>query len=284
MAVTGALRTAQRSAVASGAGLSSPVEPAPGARSPSRRAPSKTTPRVASTVTISPSRSLRVASPVPTTHGMPSSRETIAAWQVMPPESVTIAAARRISGSQSGEVMCVTSTSPSPRLAASVERGEHARGAAGAAGRPAEAAQQHRLRLRLLAMPWRRTPRLVVQRGDRAALQHPQRAVGVERPLGVLRSAVVLLDAPAELGDGDDLLVGEHRPQRLLLGEGALTGAAVGGVLDDQLLAVDLTAADRERRLLHHVAVRRDRAGDDGLAETEGALDHELVALRRWRG
>ena len=31
----------------------------------------------------------------------------------MPPESVTIAAALRISGTQSGAVMCVTSTSPS---------------------------------------------------------------------------------------------------------------------------------------------------------------------------
>ena len=44
---------------------------------------------------------------------MPSSRETIAAWQVIPPESVTIAAARRIRGTQSGAVMWVTSTSPS---------------------------------------------------------------------------------------------------------------------------------------------------------------------------
>ena len=61
----------------------------------------------------------RWPSPVPTTQGTPSSRETIAAWQVMPPESVTIAAARRISGTQSGAVMCATSTSPpsrSPRL------------------------------------------------------------------------------------------------------------------------------------------------------------------------
>jgi hypothetical protein len=49
---------------------------------------------------------------VPTTQGIASSRETMAAWHVMPPESVTIAAARRISGTQSGAVMCVTSTSP----------------------------------------------------------------------------------------------------------------------------------------------------------------------------
>ena len=165
-----------------------------------------------------------------------------------------------------------------------VERGEHARGAAGAAGRAAQTAQQHGLRLRRLAGGGRcgRCGGVrgdVVQGGDRAALQHPQRAVGVERPLGVLREAVVLLDAPAELGDRDDLVVAEHRPQRLLLGEGALNGAAVGGVLDHEILVVDLAAADRERGLLDDVAVGRDRARDDRLAEAEGALDDELVAL-----
>ncbi len=56
---------------------------------------------------------------MPTTQGIPSSRETIAAWQVIPPESVTIAAALRISGTQSGAVMWVTRTSPSTSSAAS---------------------------------------------------------------------------------------------------------------------------------------------------------------------
>jgi len=50
---------------------------------------------------------------VPTTHGTPSSRDTIAAWQVMPPPSVIRAAARRIAGTQSGLVIAATSTSPS---------------------------------------------------------------------------------------------------------------------------------------------------------------------------
>ena len=40
----------------------------------------------------------------------------IAAWQVRPPRLVTIAAARFITGSQSGSVMSVTSTSPSADL------------------------------------------------------------------------------------------------------------------------------------------------------------------------
>ena len=42
--------------------------------------------------------------PVPTTAGMPSSRATIAAWQVLPPLSVTIAEAILMIGSQSGSV------------------------------------------------------------------------------------------------------------------------------------------------------------------------------------
>ncbi len=59
-----------------------------------------------------PSTSTCVASPQPTTAGMPSSRAMIAAWQVRPPRLVTIAAARFITGSQSGSVMSATSTSP----------------------------------------------------------------------------------------------------------------------------------------------------------------------------
>ena len=50
---------------------------------------------------------------VPTTAGRPSSRLTMAAWQVRPPRLVTIAAAIFIVGSQSGSVLSVTSTSPS---------------------------------------------------------------------------------------------------------------------------------------------------------------------------
>ena len=46
---------------------------------PAGEDPSITVPCVASTVTSSPSRNRLVASPVPTTHGIPSSRETIAA-------------------------------------------------------------------------------------------------------------------------------------------------------------------------------------------------------------
>jgi len=50
--------------------------------------------------------------PVPTTAVMPSSRAIIAAWQVRPPLSVTIAAAIFITGSQSGAVIFETRISP----------------------------------------------------------------------------------------------------------------------------------------------------------------------------
>ena len=49
---------------------------------------------------------------MPTTAGIPSSRAMIAAWQVRPPRSVTMALARFMIGSQSGSVMSATSTSP----------------------------------------------------------------------------------------------------------------------------------------------------------------------------
>src|SRR6202042_3672469 len=44
--------------------------------------------------------------------GMPSSRAMMAAWQVRPPRLVTMAAARFMTGSQSGSVMSATKTSP----------------------------------------------------------------------------------------------------------------------------------------------------------------------------
>ena len=67
---------------------------------------------VVSTVIVSPVLIFLVAFPEPTIAGMPSSRETIAACEVLPPLSVTIAAAIFIIGSQSGSVISVIKTSP----------------------------------------------------------------------------------------------------------------------------------------------------------------------------
>ena len=61
---------------------------------------------------MSPVLSAVVALSAPTTAGMPSSRATMAAWQVRPPRLVTTAPAVFITGSQSGVVVSATSTSP----------------------------------------------------------------------------------------------------------------------------------------------------------------------------
>ena len=65
-----------------------------------------------STVISLPCLSILVAFLVPTTQGIPSSLEIIAAWQVLPPVFVTIALACFIIGTQSGSVISVTSTLP----------------------------------------------------------------------------------------------------------------------------------------------------------------------------
>jgi len=51
--------------------------------------------------------------------GTPSSRETMAAWEVIPPSSVRIPADRFIAGTMSGAVISVTITSPSSIRSAS---------------------------------------------------------------------------------------------------------------------------------------------------------------------
>src|SRR3989338_2163026 len=71
-----------------------------------------TVPLSASTSTRSPFFNTLVAIWVHTTQGILSSREIIAAWQVMPPSSVTIAAAWRISGTMLVVVMLVTTILP----------------------------------------------------------------------------------------------------------------------------------------------------------------------------
>jgi len=79
------------------------------------RIPSYTSPSSPSaqlTVISLPVSSTSVALPAPTTAGIPSSRLTIAAWQVLPPLFVTIAAAVFITGSQSGVVVSATRISP----------------------------------------------------------------------------------------------------------------------------------------------------------------------------
>ena len=81
--------------------------------------PLYTKPFLPSAVTSSFSFKVVVASPGPTTQGIPNSLEIIAAWQVTPPSSVTIPVALFIAGTISGVVIVVTITSPSWTLSSS---------------------------------------------------------------------------------------------------------------------------------------------------------------------
>ena len=70
-------------------------------------------------VTLVPVLSFSVAWVAPTTAGMPSSRATMAAWQVRPPVSVMTPAAIFMTGSQSGLVAGATNISPGLKAARS---------------------------------------------------------------------------------------------------------------------------------------------------------------------
>src|SRR3954468_7533975 len=71
-----------------------------------------TVPAAPSTVMVAPSVIFLVASPTETTHGIPSSRDTITAWVIWAPTSTTTAAAGTKRGVQAGSVTGAISTSP----------------------------------------------------------------------------------------------------------------------------------------------------------------------------
>ena len=150
----------------------------------------------------------------------------------MPPASVTIAAARRMSGTQSGEVMCVTSTSPACKRAASASEPMMRTvplPLPGAAPRPRTKGHARATRL-----PARCAfvCRQVADRCDRARLQHPDLGARVERPFGVLRSAVVAFDPHRELGETPHLGIRKDGPRRFLVSERAGHRPAVSDGLD----------------------------------------------------
>ena len=179
-----------------------------------RAVPGRWSPRrsMPSTVTSSPSCSWSVAPRAPTTAGSPISRLTMAAWQVRPPRSVTSAAARRRMGTQSGEVMGATSTSPAWRRSPSdgISQDPHGSGALTRARRP----DRTRARVGPSGSGSAGEPGAVRRRrdrrGDRSGLDQPDGSLAVDGPLDVLGSAVVALDAQGQLGQGLDLDPVEH--------------------------------------------------------------------------
>ena len=178
-----------------------------GDRRTSMRALAARSPRRPSTVTTSPSRRVVVAVRVPTTQGTPSSRPTMAAWQVIPPPSVTTAAARRIVGTQSGCVIGATSTSPGWRAWPSRGRAQDAHAPGGDARRSGQAAEQDRGRHRGRG---RRRGGRRGQRRDRPGL-HDRDVATADRPFDVLRDRRSAPRSPiAESSELDDLVVGEH--------------------------------------------------------------------------
>ena len=110
-----------------------------------------TSPVPPSTVTICPSRSRIVASPVPTTAGIPYSRATWDECEATPPVSVTTAAARAKRGVQAGVVAGATRTSPACNLSNSASERTMRAGPlarpelAGTPGRPARSIPGARL-------------------------------------------------------------------------------------------------------------------------------------------
>ena len=161
---------------------------------------------------------------VPTMAGNPSSRLTIAAWQVRPPRLVTMAAAFFITGSQSGSVLSVTSTSPGLKLADLVDVGDHAARAPGRSVAHALAGGQHF------------APVLQVIRFQDVAILECLHRLGaclhdvdfaglavlgpfdVHRAKPVVLAAVVFLDLAAPAGELQHVVVAHREPRAVALG------------------------------------------------------------------
>ena len=137
--------------------------------------------------------------------------------------------------------------SPAQRGADHPERRQpHRRDRAGAAPGPSRA-------LRWTRRPGRARRRHGVERGDRARLGEPQRAVAVEGPLDVLRRAEVRLDPAAQLDEVAHLPVdeaGRPRPAPWVITRPSVDQPVVGV----------------------------DRAGDDGVAQPRRGVEHAAAA------
>ena len=195
--------------------------------------------------------------PVPTIAGMPSSRLTMAAWQVRPPRSVTTAAARFITGSQSGSVISVTSTSPCCSCSRSAADRMTRAGPWPIFSPTLRPFDQHlAARLEVKALQHQRVALRMHRLGPR--LHEKQlAAAAVLRPLDVHRrrrasqARVVLLDQHRPSRQRQDVIVREHEAFAVVGGNRDAARLPRAAFLVDQLelLRAELLLQDRAESL-----------------------------------
>ena len=158
-------------------------------------------------------------------------------------------------------------------------RCENAHGASGDARRGREAAEQGLAGVD--GRGGRRATSLVLrcQRRDRPGLEQV-RLVVCDRPLDVLRLAIVLLDASPQLCERHRLGVVEHATIGVLVGEVPLRQRALRGAHDLVALVPDAGHDEPGRcAFLQNVRVRLDLAADNDFTEPEGTFDDETAAV-----
>ena len=128
----------------------------------------------------------------------------------------------------------------------------------------------------------RRARRQRIQGRDRTGLSEPQAAARVDRPLGVLRRAVVRLDPDTERGERPDLVVGDARVAGGARPLDAL-GSPAGLRADQGLLVAKAPLQDRAARRVDDEVVGVDGPCHDGFPEPRARVDHGVAAPARHR-
>ena len=112
----------------------------------------------------------------------------------------------------------------------------------------------------------------------------PEHAFGINGPLGILRLAVIRLDACSKLGQCADLLIGEAGfiPAGAFL---AAQRASSCGSSDDDALISKPALDNLTCRGIHHKVIWIGRAGDDSFSQAGMSVDDCLSPLAcHWLG
>ncbi len=117
-----------------------------------------------------------------------------------------------------------------------------------------------------------------VQRRDRPRLDEIGLPVG-DGPLDVLRPAVVVLDARADSGEGQDLIVRQH-PTATLDRREVDVSVTIRGIGEDRVGLCPDPNVDEARALLgDDVGIRFDLTADDNFTEPERSLDDDAALV-----